>query len=59
MVVQLLLKFADKEKIMSCSEVSAQHKANGIWVRVHDGHIENERCDKLAKDEAEKVKNGE
>ena len=40
-------------------EVALQHKVNGIWVRGHDGHVENERCDKLARDEAEKVKNGE
>ena len=37
-------------------EVSKPHKINAIWVRGHDGHIENERCDKLARDEAEKMK---
>ena len=37
-------------------EVSSSHKVNGIWVRGHDGHIENERCDKLAKDAAQKEK---
>jgi len=37
-------------------EVSKGHKINAIWVRGHDGHEENERCDKLARDEAEKVK---
>jgi len=37
-------------------EVSKHHKINAIWVRGHDGHIENERCDKLARDEAEKMK---
>ena len=37
-------------------EVSKKHKINAIWVRGHDGHIENERCDKLARDEAEKMK---
>ncbi|WP_415397029.1 ribonuclease HI [Sulfurimonas sp. CS5] len=37
-------------------EVSQGHKINAIWVRGHDGHEENERCDKLARDEAEKVK---
>jgi Ribonuclease HI len=36
--------------------VSSSHKINGIWVRGHDGHIENERCDKLAKDAAQKEK---
>ena len=24
------------------------HKVNFIWVKGHDGHPENERCDKLA-----------
>ncbi|MEN8303212.1 MAG: ribonuclease HI [Campylobacterota bacterium] len=37
-------------------EVSKSHKINAIWVRGHDGHIENERCDTLARDEAEKMK---
>ena len=39
-------------------EVSASHHVNGIWVRGHDGHPENERCDKLARDEAQKIKDG-
>ncbi len=37
-------------------EVSVTHKVNGIWVRGHNGHVENERCDKLARDAAEKIK---
>lgn len=37
-------------------EVSKPHKISAIWVRGHDGHIENERCDKLARDEAEMMK---
>jgi len=37
-------------------EVSKSHKINAIWVRGHDGHIENERCDTLARNEAEKMK---
>lgn len=40
-------------------EVSTQHKVNGIWVRGHDGHVENERCDQIARDEAQKAKDGE
>lgn len=40
-------------------EVSTGHKVNGIWVRGHDGHIENERCDKIARDEAQKAKDAE
>jgi len=37
-------------------EVSKQHKINAIWVRGHDGHAENERCDTLARDAAQKMK---
>jgi len=37
-------------------EVSKIHKVNAIWVRGHDGHEENERCDELARSEAEKMK---
>jgi len=36
--------------------VSKSHKINAEWVRGHDGHIENERCDVLAKQEAQKMK---
>jgi len=37
-------------------EVSKKHKVNAIWVRGHNGHEENEQCDKLARDEAQRVK---
>ncbi|MCD6259349.1 MAG: ribonuclease HI [Helicobacteraceae bacterium] len=37
-------------------EVSKPHKVNAIWVRGHNGHEENERCDKIARDEAQKAK---
>jgi ribonuclease HI len=37
-------------------EVSKGHTINAIWVRGHDGHAENERCDKLARDAAQKAK---
>ena len=37
-------------------EVSKIHKVRGIWVRGHDGHAENEMCDKIAKEEATKIK---
>jgi len=32
------------------------HIITGVWVRGHDGHIENERCDTLAYDEAQRQK---
>lgn len=37
-------------------KVSSPHKIKAIWVRGHSGHIENERCDKIAKNEAKRVK---
>ena len=37
-------------------EVSKIHKVHGIWVRGHDGHVENEMCDRIAKEEATKLK---
>ncbi|MDD2399506.1 MAG: ribonuclease HI [Sulfurovum sp.] len=40
-------------------EVSSLHTIKGTWVRGHNGHPENERCDELAKLEAEKIKKGE
>lgn len=36
--------------------VSNQHKIIAKWVRGHNGHPENEECDKIARYEAEKVK---
>ena len=37
-------------------KVSKSHKIHAIWVRGHDGHTENERCDKLARDAAQRAK---
>lgn len=37
-------------------EVAKPHKIKGIWVRGHDGHVENEQCDRIAKEEAQKLK---
>lgn len=37
-------------------EVSKNHTVVATWVRGHNGHIENERCDKLARDEAQRQK---
>ena len=37
-------------------EVAKPHKIHAIWVRGHDGHAENERCDKLARDAAQAAK---
>jgi len=35
-------------------EVSKPHNISATWVRGHNGHPQNERCDILAKQEAEK-----
>ncbi|VAY87018.1 Ribonuclease HI [hydrothermal vent metagenome] len=37
-------------------KVSQIHIIKAIWVKGHNGHSENERCDQLAKDEANKLK---
>jgi len=37
-------------------EAAGPHKVTAIWVRGHDGHEENERCDKIARDEAARLK---
>ena len=37
-------------------EVSKPHRITGIWVRGHNGHDENERCDEIARNEAEQHK---
>ena len=33
-----------------------KHNVNPIWIKGHSGHTENELCDKIAKEEAEKYK---
>jgi len=43
----LWLRYLDASKI---------HTVKGVWVRGHDGHPENERCDRIAKEEAMKLK---
>jgi len=34
-------------------EVSKPHRVKAVWVRGHNGHEENERCDDIARGEAE------
>lgn len=36
-------------------KVSKNHQITAFWVRGHDGHPENERCDELARNEASKI----
>lgn len=37
-------------------EAAKPHRIHGTWIRGHDGHPENERCDELARGEAERIK---
>jgi len=37
-------------------EVASQHSVKGFWVKGHAGHAENEMCDRIAKEEAIKIK---
>jgi ribonuclease HI len=37
-------------------EASELHIVSGTWVKGHNGHPENERCDELARNEAERIK---
>ena len=38
-------------------ELTKLHSVTFVWVKGHDGHPENERCDRLAVAQAEKYKN--
>lgn len=44
------------EKLLELLKV---HEVNFVWVKGHDGHPENERCDKLAVAESQKFRGGE
>lgn len=37
-------------------DVSKSHRVYAIWVKGHAGHEENEKCDDIARNEAEKLK---
>lgn len=37
-------------------KISSKHKIKTTWVKGHAGHTENEKCDKIAKEEAQKLK---
>jgi len=36
--------------------LAATHKIHWVWVRGHNGHLENERCDELARQAIEEFK---
>ena len=56
-------KTADKKPVKNADlwraldEAQAHHDVTWHWVRGHDGHIENERVDVLARTAAEKIRN--
>lgn len=39
-------------------DVSLNHKICAFWIKAHAGHPQNEECDKMAKKEAQKIKEG-
>jgi ribonuclease HI len=39
-------------------EAAGRHRVEWTWVRGHDGHVENERVDRLASDAAERIARG-
>lgn len=49
-------KVKNPELWLEYIEVSKSHEIKATWVKGHAGHEENERCDLLAKAEAEKFK---
>ncbi|RDU57936.1 ribonuclease HI [Helicobacter sp. MIT 99-5507] len=42
----------NKELWLSYMQISKLHKIKTRWVKGHNGHIENEQCDKIAKEQA-------
>lgn len=40
-------------------KASQPHDIDWIWIKGHNGHAENERCDKLAREEIKKCKRSE
>lgn len=57
-------KKADKSPVLNddlwkiISQLLEKHDVEFIWVRGHDGHAYNERCDALASGKAEQFQNG-
>jgi ribonuclease HI len=49
----------NQELWQSYVKISKIHNINAVWVKGHAGHVENERCDFLARNEAEILKQKE
>lgn len=41
------------ERLLRASE---PHEIEWVWIKGHDGHVENERCDTIAKEEIKRCK---
>jgi ribonuclease HI len=46
----------NKELWQEFLKISKPHKINVFWIKGHSGHKENEICDKIAREEAMKIK---
>jgi ribonuclease HI len=46
----------NKELWMKLYELSKKHEIEWFWIRGHEGHPENEKCDKIAKENIKKIK---
>ncbi|MCX7771226.1 MAG: ribonuclease HI [Proteobacteria bacterium] len=46
----------NKELWVRLCELSEKHEIEWIWIKGHEGHPENEKCDKIAKDIINKTK---
>ena len=57
-------KTADKQPVKNedlwkdLDRLAGQHKVEWLWVRGHNGHVENERADALARRGVEQVRGG-
>jgi len=55
-------KTSDKKDVLNkdlwqrLDQLLQKHKVKAIWIKGHNGHPENEYCDRVAKEEAEKQK---
>ncbi len=46
----------NKDLWLKLIELSKKHDIRWEWVRGHEGHIENEKCDRLAREYIDKIK---
>ena len=54
--------FKDKKNVDLWKEyikVAKIHKVKAFWIKAHNGHLENEKCDKLAREAALAKENNE